>query len=139
MPTVVKGKDSYVTFRGLNIGSALANDASLSMTGTDMDASTFGSNWKSSRQGQSEGALSVKGVWDAGTAALALDSVLFAAINGGGTSLWEYMPQGSVSGQILYKGNGVPTSYNISSPIGGVVGFDLTVKCADAPARSIAG
>lgn len=138
MPTIVKGRNSYVTFRGLNIGSALANEAGLAISGEELDTRVFGSDWKAYDQGQSDAVLSVKGVWDAGTATTSLDAVLFAAINGGGTSLWEFMPQGSSSGRILYKGNGIPTSYNVSAPVAGIVGFDLTVRCSDTLVRSIA-
>ena len=137
MPTVIAGKNSYVTFRGLNIGSALANQAALSLTGSELDASTFGPAWKGYEQGQSEAELSVSGVWDAGTATANLDAVLFASINGGGTSLWEYMPQGSATARILYKGNGFAKAYKVTSPIAAVVGFDLTVRCSDTPVRSI--
>ena len=137
MPTAVQGKNSYVTFRGANIGSAIANEASLSLSGSEVESSVFGSNWKGYLQGQSEAELSVRGVWDAGTAALNIDAVLFAAMNGGGTSLWEFMPEGSAGGRILYKGNGLARSYRISSPIAAVVGFELTVRCSDAPVRSI--
>ena len=53
MPTIIQGRNSYVTFRGLNMGSALANDVGLSISGEELDASTFGSNWKATEQGQS--------------------------------------------------------------------------------------
>ncbi|MFH1602533.1 MAG: hypothetical protein ABIH03_01335 [Pseudomonadota bacterium] len=138
MPTYVAGKDSYATFSGLNIGSALANEVRMAMSGREIEISVMGLSWAQYIQGLSDLTLDISGVWDAGTAATALDAVLWAAINGGGTKLWEYMPQGSATNRTVYKGNALATGYEVSSPVGDMVGFSLSLRGSDTPTRSIA-
>ena len=132
------GKDQYFTFNGLNLTNSLASEVKLSGSGDEFDASTIGGDWKRFLQGQSELNISATGLWDDGTAAGSLDAVLFANLNGGGTKLWEYMPAGSASGRILYKGNGFVKAYEIGAPVGDKVGFSVSIRAADTPARSIA-
>ena len=132
------GGSAYFVFNQLNLTNSLATEVRDAMTGDAIDVSTIGNNFKAYLQGQSGVQLTVSGVWDNGTAVTNLDAVLFNNLNGGGTKLWEYMPGGSASGVPLYKGNGIVTSYEISSPLGDKVGFSCTIMGSDAPVRSIA-
>lgn len=138
MPTYVAGKDSYATFDGLNIGSAIANEVRMAMAGREIEIAVMGLSWAQYIQGLSDLTLNISGVWDAGTAATALDAKGWGAINGGGTKLWEYMPQGSATNRIVYKGNGFATGWEVSSPVGDMVGFTLALRGSDTPTRSIA-
>lgn len=137
--TPIAGHKAYFTFKALNLTDGYAADIGSSIGVGEDDASAIGADWKKFVQGQAEVTFSISGPWSAGTAAAELDGILWAAANGGGTGLWEWMPKGSASGNILYKGNGFLTGYDISSAIGDVVGFTLGIRGSDTPARTMAG
>lgn len=132
----VEGKDQYFTFNLLNLTNSLASEVRMPMAGGESDASTIGNNWQAFLQAQANAQFNVSGVWDSGTAATSLDTVLYGNLNGGGTKLYEYMPAGSASNNILYKGNGFVTAYEIGAPVNDKVGFSLTIRVADTPTRS---
>ncbi len=133
----IAGKNSYFTFSGLLLTNSLASEVGLSGSADELDNSTIGNNWKAFDQGQAEATMAISGVWDDGTATTALDAVLFAALNGGGTKLYEYMPAGSATSKPKYAGNALCTAYEISSPVGDHVGFTLNLRAAGSPTRTI--
>lgn len=127
----------YLTFNLLNLTSGLASEVKMALNGEEIDMTVIGSNWKEFDQGQADATLTVSGVWDNGTATTSLDNVAFANMNAGGTKLYEYMPAGSASGAILYKGNGFITAYEVGGAVGDKVGFSATIRNAGSPTRSI--
>ena len=131
-----EGKDQYFVFNGLRLTNSLASEVRMPLAGGESDVSTIGNDWQAFLQAQANAQFNINGVWDDGTAATSLDSVLYANINGGGTKLYEYMPAGSASNKILYKGNGFVTAYEIGASVGDKVGFSLTIRVSDTPARS---
>lgn len=132
----VEGKDQYCTFNLLNLTNSFASEVKLGMAGGESDVSTIGNNWQAFLQAQANAQLTVSGVWDSGTAATALDTVLYTNLNGGGTKLWEYVPAGSASNAIIYKGNGFVTAYEVGAAVADKVGFSLTIRVADTPTRT---
>lgn len=132
----IPGKSQYFTFNLLNLTNSLASEVRASMGNEEIDVSTIGNDWKAFRQGQGDLSFSVNGVWDDGTAATSLDTVLYANQNGGGTKLYEFCPAGSASNKIIYKGNGFLTGYEVGGAVGDKVGFSATIRAADTPTRT---
>ncbi len=137
MATIVAGKDAYMTFSLLNLTGTAAAEVSMKVKNDSFGAPTIGLNWKDALQGQAEATFDVSGVWDAGTAAAALDATLFAASNAGGTKLTEFIPQGSATTRIKYTCNSFTTGYDISAPVAGVVGFTCALQVAGSVTRSV--
>ena len=135
----VAGYKSYFTFAGIALTGVgkYASEVGLNMSADELEASVIGDNWKEFLQGQAEAVLPVSGVWDDGTAATDLDTVMFAAQNAGGTKLYEYCPAGSASNKPKYAGNAFLTGYEISSPVGGIVGITLALRAAGSPVRTM--
>ena len=128
----------YLQFNGLNLTSGLASEVKLNMNGEEIDVTVIGNNWKAYDQGQAEATLSASGVWDDGTAVTSLDAVMFGNLNQGGTKLWEYMPGGSVSNGLLYKGNGFVTSHEAGGAVGAKVGFASALRVAGSVTKTTA-
>ena len=132
----VTAREQYFTFNLLNLTNSLASEVRMAMAGQAIDVTTIGNSWQQMRQGQAAITFTVSGVWDSGTAATSLDTVLYTNMNGGGTKLYEYVPAGSASNAIIYKGNGVLTGYEVGGAVGDKVGFSLTLVTADNPSRT---
>ncbi len=127
----------YLQFNGLVLTTSLASEVKLTMNGEEIDVTTIGNNWKAYDQGQADASLSASGVWDDGTAATSLDAVMHGNINAGGTKLWEFMPSGSVSNSMLYKGNGFVTSHEVGGAVGSKVGFASAIRVAGSVTKTI--
>ena len=132
----IVGKDQYLVFNGLNLTNSLAAEVKMNVGGQEVDVSTIGNAWQHFRQGQASLSITASGVWDSGTAATSLDTVMFANINNGGTKLTEYVPGGSASNAVLYRANGFLTSYEVGAPVNGKVGWAATIRIADTPPRT---
>ena len=130
------GKNQYLTFNLLNLTASLASEVKLTTTSGEIDESTIGNNWKAFDQGLAEGNVSVSGVWDDGTAATSLDTVMFGNINAGGTKLFEYCPAGSATNKIKYAGNGFLTSYERGGAVADKVGFSAAMRVAGSITKS---
>ena len=136
MPTPVGGHKQYMTFNGLVLTTGLASDVKASMKGTEIDVSSIGQNWKDFVQGQADMTLTASGVWDSGTATTSLDSIMFANMNQGGTKLFEFDPAGSATGNIMYKGNGFLSSYEVGGAVGDKVGFSAAIRSSGSVTRT---
>lgn len=98
----------------------------------------FGSTAKEFIVGLSDSTISVSGKFDA-----AIDQKINAAIDAlvAGTNaamLYEYFPAGTTAGQPKYSGSFIPTSYSVSSPVGGAVTIKLDGQCTGARTRGVA-
>ena len=76
----------------------------------------------------------IGGKWD--PASNQVDSVLSGIVAKADTVTWEYGPQGSTSGQVKYTGEGILTSYNVSSPVDGAVTWSGNVLVSAAITRT---
>ena len=137
MATIVAGHTGYCTVGGLLLSGTVASEFALHLSADELEASTIGQNWKEFMQGQAEATLDASGVWDSGTAALRLDAILFGMVNAGGTKLYEFLPAGSTTNQTKYTGNCLCTGYEITNPVGGVVGFTAAFRGAGSVTRSL--
>lgn len=132
----IAGRSAYLTFVGKDI-SGSSRSVEFPRSVDPLDVTTFASGgYKEYLDGLLDAPISVDAFWDAATAATDLDKVLHDALLGG-TKLWELMPQGSAAGRILYKGNGVLTSYGITTPVDGAVAVSLTIQSSGTITRSI--
>ncbi len=134
--TIWPGVNSYMTINALNLTNSAASDISMKIGNDEAEAAMIGDNWKQYAQGQAEATFDASGVWDAGTAAAALDAILFGMSNAGGTKLFEFCPQGSASNRVKYTGNALSTGYQISAPVKGIVGFTLGLRSSGSVTRS---
>lgn len=130
------GKSQYFTFKLLNLTNSLASEVKLTTTAGEVDQSTIGNNWKAFDQALAEANIAVSGVWDDGTAATSLDTVMHNAINAGGTGLFEYCPAGSATNRIKYNGNAFCTSYERGGAVADKVGFSAALRVAGSITRS---
>lgn len=100
-------------------------------------------NLKTYVAGLKESTLSLQGQWDG--AASAIDEVLAEAYDTDVPRSWEFGPAGDTSGLVKYSGgpNGGGSSgeglllvtYNISTPLDGVVGFSAEFQVTGAQIR----
>jgi len=134
---IVAGKDGYFAVAGLLLTGTVASEVALHLSNDELEATVIGQNWKAFLQGQAEATLDASGVWDSGTAALALDAILFGMTNAGGTKPWELIPAGSAQNNTKYAGTCFCTGYEITNSVGGVVGFTASFRNAGSVARSL--
>ena len=137
MATIKAGHKGYFDINSYALTGTAAKEVALHLGSGELDASTIGQNWKEFMQGQAEATIDASGVWDAGTAATALDALLWAMINAGGTKLFEFVPGGSVNNETKYTGNCICTKYDVSDPLAGVVGFSGAFRVAGSVTRSL--
>lgn len=130
------GFKQYFTFNLLNLTNSLASEVRMTMGNEEIDETTIGNNWKAFEQGQADATIAVSGVWDSGTAATSLDTVMFGNMNAGGSKLWEYCPAGSASNAIKLSGNGFLTSYEVGGAVGDKVGFSAAIRVAGSVTRT---
>ncbi len=99
------------------------------------ETSAFGPEDKTYVQGQKGHTLRIQGQYDP-TASTGPDAVLSGLANGTVTSTFIYGPGGSTGGLVKYTGVGIVTSYNVSSPIAGVVTFNADIQVTGAVTRT---
>lgn len=137
MPTIKAGKDAYMTVNLFKITGSVASEIALNINAAELESAVIGTNWKDYMQGQVDATIDASGTWDAGTAATALDGILYGMVNAGGTKMFEFVPGGSVANETKYGGNCLCNKYAISAPVGGVVGFSASFRNSGSITRSV--
>jgi hypothetical protein len=117
----VHGKDSVFTVNSKDL-SAYLTQADLSNSVDMAETSTMGSEAKSYISGLSDNTISIAGFYDS-TGTSGPDAVLNALVGSDSSTTFEYGPEGGTSGKVKYSGSCFLTSYNVTAPIGDVVGF----------------
>src|SRR5688572_28413514 len=129
MPTFVHGKNSVIKISdaagALYDLSPITDSASNPRSLGNGETTHFGSAEKEYIVGLSESSISIQGKFDA-----AIDLKINAAIDAlvAGTNAfmtYEYFPAGTTAGQPKFSGNWIPTGYDVSSPVAGVVTIKL--------------
>ncbi len=138
----VHGKNAH--FETTDTGTTTRNLSSF-LTNVELDdavdvaeSSAFGQEDKTYAQGQKGHTLRLQGQYDP-TASTGPDAVLSGLANGTVTTDFIYGPGGSASGLVKYSGTGILTSYNVSSPIAGIVTFSADIQVSGAVARGTFG
>jgi hypothetical protein len=112
------GKDAAIWFNALDL-SSYANDLAFGADVDSADTSTFGNTWKTAIAGQAVAKVDIKGYYD--PALTALPAALQVE-----NAVVTYMPSGTAIGDNARLMALDPASYAESSPVGGVVGFQLS-------------
>lgn len=124
--TVFKVDDSGATVRDISTAvSSVTWPREVDATET----TAFGSNQRTYIVGLANSTVSVEGYFDA-----TFDGYL-SGIVGGAAGTIEYGPQGSTAGNIKYTGEGILTSYELSSGVGDAVTFSAEFQITGAVTR----
>jgi len=108
--------------------SAISNAADLAnQTGTG-ETTSFGSASKTFIAGLKDGTFSIGGSYD--NVQDAMISAMMDAVAAGTLAFCsvEYYPSGVGTGKVKYALETIPTSYTISTPVGGVSTFKLDLQ-----------
>lgn len=95
------------------------------------ETTTMGAEAKTFVSGQSDGTLSVSGLFD-GTATTGPDAILSGLIGLEASSTFEIGPEGSTAGKVKKSGECFLTSYSVSSEVGDVVKFSADFQVTGA-------
>lgn len=130
----VHGKDSVFTVNTKEL-SAYLTQADISNSVDMAETSTMGSEAKSYVSGLSDATISIAGFYDS-TGTTGPDAVLNALVGGDSSTTFEYGPEGGTSGKVKYSGNCFLTSYNVTAPVGDVVGFAADFQVTGAVTKT---
>jgi hypothetical protein len=114
--------------------SAYINSADFNRDVDTPESTTFGNNDRTYIPGLAGATLSISGFWDS-TATTGPDDVLQQNVGKATTSTFNYGPQGSVTGDIVYTGECILTSYVVSAPVDGIVSFTADFQVTGAVSR----
>lgn len=126
----VHGKDSTVKVAGTDL-TTFVTDVALDQSVDVAETSTMGAEAKSYISGLSDATISITGRYDS-TVTTGPDAVISGVVGGDTTTTWEFGPEGNTTGKEKYSGAGFLTTYNISAPVGDVVGFTMEIQVSGA-------
>ena len=117
--------------------SAISNAGDLSNSTGTGETTSFGSADKTFIAGLKEGTFSIGGTYDSTQDAMI--TAMMDAIAAGtlATMTLEYFPAGNVSGKVKYACENIPTSYTISTPVGGVATFKRDLQRTGALTQTV--
>ena len=110
--------------------STYVNNVDFPETADVAETSTLGASNKTYIVGLKDATISLGGLFDA-----TVDAILGAVVGQSATLSFEYSPEGTASGKGKYTGEGILTSYTLSSPVGDVVGFSADLQVSGAVTR----
>ena len=132
------GKSSYF---GIDDSGASVVDISAYVTNVDFsrdidtpESTTYGNDDRTYIPGLAGATLSVSGYWDS-TADTGPDEVLSENVGKATTSTFNYGPEGTTTGDIIYHGECILTNYSISSPVDGIVSYTADFQISGAVTR----
>lgn len=119
--------------------SAFCEEVSLSRDIETAETTTFGNDAKTYITGLTDATVSVSGKFDAGTAS-AVDPVLSGILGSASTVSWVYRANSASTSSTNpeYQGEGIVTSYEVSSAVGDAVTFSAEIQCTGAITRAVA-
>lgn len=115
--------------------TAYIDQWSINQTVDTAETTTMGSEVKTYLSGQSDGTISVSGLYDS-TAATGPDVVLSGLIGLETTSTYELGPEGSSAGKIKYTGECFLTGYEITAAKGDAVKFTADFQLTGAVTKT---
>lgn len=108
--------------------SAISNAADLANQVGTGETTSFGSANKTFIAGLKDGTFSIGGSYD-NTQDIMISAAVDAVAAGTlPTMSVEYFPSGNSTGKVKYACEAIPTSYTISTPVGGVATFKLDLQ-----------
>jgi predicted secreted protein len=112
--------------------SAYLTDVSLPRSIETAETTTFGvaSGSKTYITGLNDSTISISGRYHA-----TADTVLAGIFGQDATVSFEYGPAGSTAGYVKFTGEAIMTKYDLTSPVGDVVGFSCDFQVTGAITR----
>jgi len=119
--------------------SVYCDEVSLSRSIETAETTTFGvtGSAKTYLTGLVDATVSIKGKFDAGGATF-VDAVIAGVLGQTATVSWEYQASNASPSATnpRYNGEGIVTSYEVSSPVGDVVSFSAEIQVTGVVTRS---
>jgi hypothetical protein len=132
--SVFKLEDSGgATLRDL---TTYVTDVESNFNQDEAETTTKGQTARTFVQGHTDATLKLLGRWD-NTVTSGPDVVLAGLVGDTGTCAFEWGPEGSANGEVKYTGECFLRSYNIKSPLEGVVEFDAELRVTGAVTRGV--
>jgi hypothetical protein len=127
--TLIHGKSAVVTIATNDI-SPYTNSVELKRAGDSHDITCFGATGHAYQGGLTDGTLSLKGVYDSGTAA----TIPRKAFQGnlGASLAFVYEAAGAGSGNPKVAGSGILTAYEESAPVADMVTWSAELQITGA-------
>lgn len=117
------GKNTEVLMSGLRLSNYL-NSIDISRSADTAESTVFNSSgFKSYVSGNKDATLSAEGLFDGSPGSA--ESTLNTALGSSAAKIWTVWPQGSDTGKFGWGMSAYQTSYDISSPVDGVVSISV--------------
>jgi hypothetical protein len=117
--------------------SSVSNAGDLSNSNGTGETTSFGQLDKTFIAGLKDGTFSIGGSYDNVVDKKIADMMDAVAAGTLATVSLEYFPAGNVSGRVKYACENIPTSYTISTPVGGVSTFKLDLQRTGALSQTV--
>jgi len=130
--TAFKVDDSGGTLRDI---SSQCRGVTLSRPVDTADTTAYLTFDKTSVVGFRSGTFSVEGMFSAGVST-EVDPVFSGILGQEASVTFEYGPEGTTTGRVRYTGEAYLTSYELSSPVGDMVGFSAEFLITGAVTRN---
>lgn len=108
--------------------SPFANEIAMPKSIDTAETSHFGSQAKTYLVGLDDSTASIKGMFDLAADAIVEASVAAVLDGTNDTINVEYAPAGTATGNPKYTFSTIPTAYEVTSPVGDVVAFTLSLQ-----------
>jgi len=116
--------------------SGYLNEVGFPVSVETGETTVFGKTAKTYIVGLTDATLSLSGNWDSTLDAHFAAVIAAQAAGTVATVSFEYGPEGSTASRIKYTGEGIVTSFEVSSPVGDVVTFSAEVQVSDSITRT---
>lgn len=134
--TSTHGKNTYFAVK--DSGGATLRNISANLNSVDFNRNpdvhedtTYGQTGKTKKGGLTDGQINLAGFWDK-TALIGSETVLESLVGLFDPVDFEYGPEGNAVGKFKKSGKCVLSAYNVSSPVGDLVGFTATLDISGA-------
>jgi hypothetical protein len=101
--------------------TAYCESVDVPFTADVAETTVFQNTQKQYTPGLKDGTISISGILET-----AINTIMASAL--GASKEFEYGPQGSASGSILYKGSAICTNYTVTSGLDGASRFNATLQ-----------
>lgn len=101
------------------------------------ESTVFGQDDRTYIPGLRGATLSISGFWDS-TSTTGVDEILDEVATKSTTSTFIFGPQGDTTGDLVYTGECLMTSYSISAAVDGIVNFTADFQVTGAVTRDTA-
>jgi hypothetical protein len=119
MANKVHGRNGYVLVNDINL-SGDSNNVVLNFPVDTVETTAFGDTAKSRLEGVGDWNMDLDAFFTDGTTSSDIPIALFSLLRAGAKEI-HVAPQGSASGNHVYKGSAILTTHSVTTPVGGAV------------------